>query len=225
MAKGRTLWEMLTARLQGPVEFRYYNPLHARVGTSVMINEIDWKDDNFFIREIREYRRTIGGKEFVFADYVLLARPLGKDDIWVRLRLLPLAEPDPAGGLTHDALLLRLDDEMAYDEDFHKVVTDTTKKFQVLEDGQVTEEYCRINDVTEPYKAKLTVIKDTNSDSRVDPDEVETVSLEYWDYWREVKDEAGQPLRQYLFVEMDARTGWFQIWKGQEVDPQRVLVI
>jgi hypothetical protein len=219
MAKGRTLWEMLLARVQGPVEFRHYNPLHARVGTSVMINEIDWKDLNFFIREIREYKRTIGGKEFLFADYVLLARPLEKDDVWVRLRLLPVAEPDPAGGLTHDALLLRLDDEMGYDENFHKVVTDTTRKFQVLQDGQVTEEYVRINDVADSYKAQVTVIKDTNSE------EVETLSLEYWDYWREVKNEAGQPVRQYLFVEMDAKSGWFQIWKGQEVDPQRVLVI
>jgi hypothetical protein len=219
MAKGKTLWEMLVARVQGPAEFRHYNPLHARVGTSLMINEIDWKDYNFFIREIREYKRTIGGKEFLFADYVLLARPLEKDDVWVRLRLLPVAEPDPAGGLTHDALLLRLEDEMAYDENFYKVVTDTTKKFQVLENGQVTEEYYRINDADDPYKAQVTVIKDTNAD------EVETVQLQYWDYWREVKDEAGQPLRQYLFVEMDAKTGWFQIWKGQEVDPQRVVVI
>ena len=219
MTKGRTLWEMLLARVQGPVEFRHYNPLHARVGTSVMINEIDWKDYNFFIREIREYRRTLGGKDFLFADYVLLARPLGKDDVWVRLRLNPVADPDAAGGLTHDALLLRLDDEMAYDENFYKVVTDSTKKFQVLDNGQVTEEYYRINDVAEPYKAQVTVMKDTDSD------EVETVQLEYWDYWREVKDEAGQPLRQYLFVEMDAKTGWFQLWKGQEVDPQRVLVI
>jgi hypothetical protein len=216
---------MLMAHVQGPVEFRYYNPLHARVGTSVMLNEIDWKDFNFFIREIREYKRTIGGKEFLFADYVLLARPLNKDDVWVRLRLLPVTTPDPAGGLTHDALLLRLDDEMAYDENFHKVVTDTTKKFQVLQDGQVTEEYYRVGDVTEPYRARVTVIKDTNSDSRVDPDEVETVSVEYWDYGREVKDEAGQPRREYLFVEMDAKSGWFQIWKGAEVDPQRVVVI
>jgi hypothetical protein len=79
--------------------------------------------------------------------------------------------------------------------------------------------------VTDSYKAEVSVLRDVNSDGRVDRDEVEKVRLEYWDYWRETKDEAGLPLRQYLFVEMDRDTGWFQLWRGQEIDPQRVLVI
>ncbi len=195
MAKGKTLWEMLMTKLHGPVESHYYNPLKAKIGSSIMINEIDLRDDNFFIKEIRQYKRTIDGKEFLFVDYVLLARPLHGEEIWLRLRLNPVDDPDAAAGLTHTALLLRLYDEMAYDEGLHKVVTDTTKKFEVLENGQVTEEYWRINDVATSYKAMVCVMKDENKDGQVDEGEVEKGELEYWDYWRDTKDEVDQQLR------------------------------
>jgi hypothetical protein len=215
---------MLVARVQGPVEFQYYNPLHARIGTSILIDEVEWKQHTFFVREIREYRRTIGGQDFRLSDYVLLAQVPGAEDVRVRLRLNPVDDPVTAGGLTHHALLLRLYDEMAYDEGMYQVVNDTTRRFQVSEGGQVTEEYERLHDVTRPYKAVVSVIKDANQDSRVDPDEVAKVRLEYWDYVREVPNEAGQPVRQYLFVEMDAETGWFQLWRGEELNPERVQV-
>jgi hypothetical protein len=225
MAKGKTLWEMLMAKLHGSAELHYYNPLKAKIGSSITINEIELRDYIFFINEIRQYQRTIDGKSFLFVDYVLLARPLHGEDVWVRLRLNPVSDPETAAGLTHTALLLRLYDEMAYDEGLYKVVTDTTKKFEVIENGQVTEEYWRINDVTSSYKATVCAVKDENKDGQVDEEEVEKVGLEYWDYWRETTDEVGQPLRQYLFVEMNTETGWFQIWRGQEMDPQKVLVV
>jgi hypothetical protein len=225
MAKGKTMWEMLMAKLHGPVESHYYNPLQAKIGSSLLIDVIDLRDDNFFIKEIRQYKRTIDNRTFLFVDYVLLARPLHGEDIWVRLRLNPVEDPEAAAGLTHTALLLRLYDEMAYDEGLYKVVTDTTRKFEVIENGQVTEEYWRINDVTSSYKAKVSVLKDENKDGRLDEDEVEKMELEYWDYWRDTTDEVGQPLRQYLFVEMNSANGWFQIWRGHELDPQKVVVV
>jgi hypothetical protein len=217
---------MLMEKVKGAVEERYENPLRAKIGSAVTLEETDLKDLNFFVKEIRAYRRKIGSQSFVFVDYVLLARPLGKADVWVRLRLVPLegADADRIAGLTHHALFLRLDDEFAYEESFHKVLTDTTKKFEVLEGGKVVEEYWRINDVQDSYRAEVSVIRDTDSDGRVTSDEVEMVSLDYWDYWREVKGEAGQPVRQYLFVEMDRKNGWFQLWRGQETDSQKVFV-
>jgi hypothetical protein len=224
MAKGRTLWEMLVGGVQGPVEFQYYNPLHARIGTSILIDEVEWKAHTFFVQEIREYRRTIGGQDFRFADYVLLARVPGKEDVRIRLRLNPVDDTVKSGGLSHHALLLHLFDEMAYDEGLYGVVNDTTGRFQVRENDQVTEEYERLHGVTGPYKAVVTVIKDVNQDSRVDPDEVEKVRLEYWDYSRQVPNAAGQPVPQYLFVEMDTETGWFQLWRGEELNPEKVQV-
>jgi hypothetical protein len=225
MAKGKTLWEMLLDKVRGPVEFGYYNPLKARIGTYITLDEPDLHDLDFRVEEIREYRRTIGGKEFLFADYVLLARPLDKEEVQARLRLNPVEDPDRAAGLTHHALLLRLDDEMAYSEEFHQVVKDDTGKFQVLDDGKVTAEYWRINEVRQPYRAKVAVIKDANHDKTVDRDEVERVELEYWDYARQTTTPGGLPAVEYLFIEMDRDTGWFQIWRGQEIDMQRACVV
>ena len=225
MAEGKTLWEMLTGLFASPVEPRYFNPLRAKVGSPVTLDDVEWRDRNFFVREIREYRRTVGGRQFASADYLLAARSLEGEETLLRLRVNPADDPGRPAGLTHHVLLLKRYDDLPYSEDLHRVVTDTTKKFQVLEDGQVKEEYTRLNDVAGSYRAHVAVLSDVNQDQKVEADEVQKQRIEYWDYWREVKDAAGQPLRQYLFVEMDADSGWFQIWRGEEIDPRRVVVI
>jgi hypothetical protein len=225
MPQGKTLWEMFLEHFEGPVEMQFYNPLKARVGGAVMIDLIDWRDRQFRVQEIREYRRHIEGKSFTFVDYVLLDRPLGQPDLTVRLRINPVADPTKVAGLQHQVLLLQLFDEMPYDEGLHQVVNDTTRRFEVIENGQVTEEYWRLHDVVGPYKAQVSVLQDTDRDGKAEKQEVQRVQLEYWDYWREIQDAAGQALAQFLFVEMDKRTGWFQIWRGEEVDPQKVFVV
>jgi hypothetical protein len=224
MAKGRTLWEMLLDKLKGPLEFQYYNPLRARIGSAVTLDEMAWRDLNFFVLSITEYKRTIGPQEFRFVDYTLVARPLGGDKVVVRLRLMPVDDPEQAAGVTHHVLLLQLEDDLPYDKGLHQVVNDDTMRFQVREDDKVQAEYTRLNDVRSPYKAELAIVRDVNLDKHVTRDEIEKRHVEYWDYWREVPDEAGQPRREFLFVEMDGENGWFQIWKGSEIDPRRVMV-
>lgn len=224
MTKGRTLWEMLLDKMQGPAEFRYYNPLRARIGSAVTLDGVEWRDLNFFVVSIHEYKRSISGQDFLFVDYALVSRPLGGEKMLIRLRLMPVDDPDQEAGVTHHVLLLRLDADLPYDEELHQVVKDDTKHFQVLEDGEVQAEYARINDVGTPYQTDVTIVRDVNLDKHVTRDEIEKRRVEYWDYWREVKDEAGQPRREFLFVEMDSENGWFQIWKGSEIDPTRVMV-
>ncbi len=225
MAKGKTLWEMLMEKLHGPVEFDYYNPLKAKIGSFVTIDDLDLHDLDFRVEEIREYRRTIGGKDFLFADYVLLARPMGKDEVQARLRLNPVEDPDRAAGLTHHALVLRLDDEMAYGKDFYEVLTDKTGKFQVLDDGKVTAEYWRINEVHKPYRARVSVVKDADHNKKAEKSEVEHIQVDYWDYARQIQTPGGQPAVEYLFIEMDEESGWFQIWRGREIDMQQAFVV
>ena len=53
---------------------------------------------------------------------------------------------------------------------------------------------------------------------------VKKKDVEYWDYWREIKDEAGQPFNEFCFVEMNKEDGWFTIWQGKEIDAQNVTV-
>ena len=127
--------------------------------------------------------------------------------------------------MTHNALVLRLYDEMAYSEDLHKVVTDDTKKFQVLDDGKVTEEFYRINDVVDSYKAQVVIVEDADHDKQANADEVAKEEIEYWDYWRETKEGSGPAFNEFLFVEMNTGNGWFQLWRGREIDLERVMMM
>jgi hypothetical protein len=52
---------------------------------------------------------------------------------------------------------------------------------------------------------------------------VQKQALEYWDYSRIVKDEANQKVEEFLFVEMDKDNGWFQLWRGAEVDSRNIV--
>jgi hypothetical protein len=215
---------MLLDRLKGPLEFQYYNPLRARIGSAVTLDDVEWRDLNFSVQSILEYKRTIGPVEFRFVDYTLVARPVGGEKVLVRLRLMPVDDPEQAAGVTHHVLLLQLEDDLPYDKGLHQVVNDDTMRFQVREDDKVLAEYTRLNDVRTPYRAAVTIVRDVNLDKQVTRDEIEKRRVEYWDYGREIPDEAGQPRREFLFVEMDGENGWFQIWKGREFDPRRVVV-
>src|SRR4051794_16868086 len=166
-AKGKTLWEMLQAKMAGPVESRVYNPLGARIGSPVTVDHPDYEDANFFLVEIHQYKRTIGSQEFLFADFVVLARSLKENDIRIRLRVSPVDDRGRAAGITYRVLLLHLYDEMAYNDDLYKVVTDNTGKFQVLDDGKVTAEYFRINDLRSSYQADVTVLNDADGDKAI----------------------------------------------------------
>jgi hypothetical protein len=215
----KTLWEILQSKIKGPLELQLNNPLKLKLGTAVHINEIDFRDYTFYVKRIFDYERTINSEIFNFTDYDLLARPLGGEDVKIRLRLNPMANPDEVAGLTHNVLLLKLYDEIAYDEGLHNVVRDDTGKFEVLMDGTCTERFFRINDVLEPYKAKVTIVSDDK------PEEFQNISLDYWDYWRDTVNEANQSLVEYLFVEMDDSNGWFQLWKGFDINAEAVVIL
>lgn len=225
MNQGRTLWEIFRDWLSGPVEMRYANPWKAKIGCAVRVNQIDLSDLNFFLREILEYRRNLGpGQKFVFTDYHVLARPLQGDDVSLKLRLMPEDDTHPVVGPTFTLIQLKLEDEFGFDQGFLDVLNDDTGKFEVRSGETLEAEYWRVNDLRTPYKAAVTVIRDENNDSRVTSDEVQGHLLEYWDYWRQTHDESGGTVREFLFVEMNRRTGMFQIWRGQPIGPETVTV-
>lgn len=225
MTRGRTLWEILLDKISGPSELRYYNPLKARIGVSVTIDTVELRDLNFFLQEIREYRRRIGPQEFTFVDYSLLARPLKGDDVALRLRLNPVANRTHSAGRDYHVLMLRLDDEFEYSADFEKLLNDKSGLFQIRQDDVVKEEFERLHGLKTPFKATVSYLRDINQNHHIERDEIDTLELKYWDFSRQVKDEAGQPFEEYLFVEMDGETGWIQIWRGVEMDPTKILVI
>jgi hypothetical protein len=219
--KGKTLWEMLIARIHGSgngAGIAFGNPLDLRVGSPVAVayaNGPEFADYNFAVQEISEYTRRISGQEFVFTDYVLRgvnSKSLDADDVMTaRLRVVP----NQAGA--HDSLLLRLEDEFAFSEDFLGVVKDTTGIFEVTnDDSGAKETFSRINDLRDSYEAAVLVVKETTPDGKGAPGKTSARKLEYWDYWRDVDIGGGKTAKEFLFVELNSDSGWFQIWRGRE---------
>jgi hypothetical protein len=219
--KGKTLWEMLCERLHAGgngAGVAFANPLDLRVGSAVPVahaNGPEFAGYDFTVQEIREYTRRLGGQEFRFTDYLLRginAKSMDADDAVVaRVRVVP----NQAGA--HDALLLRLYDEFEFAEDFLAVVKDTTGLFKITEDSTGAEEtYSRINDLRESYEAAVLVATATTPEGKGAPGKVSPARIEYWDYWRDADIGGGKTAKQFVFVEMNSDTGWFQIWRGRE---------
>ena len=224
-SKGRTLWEMLQERIHrhaggngNGAAIEFYNPLDLRVGSPLRMafaNGPEFADYDFTVQEIREYNRRIGGKEFRFTDYVLRGVNTKTFDADQVMAARVRAVPNQAGA--HDALLLRLSDEFAFAEDFLRVVRDDTGTFEVKEDDSgAAETFARINDLRESYEAAVLVVVETNAEGKALPPKTSGAKIEYWDYWREIQVGDGKSAKEFLFVEMNSDTGWFQLWRGRE---------
>ena len=220
--KGKTLWEMFMQRIHhggnNGSGLPFYNPRGLTVGAALPVgysNGPEYANYDFAVREIREYNRRIGGQEYRFVDYVLRGTNTqsfaAADALDARVR----AVPNLAG--THDALLLRLEDEFAFADDFLAVVQDNTGIFEITDDKTGAKEtFTRINDLRESYLAAVLVVAGTTPDGKAVAGQVSAAQIEYWDYWREVDLGGGNTAKEFLFVEMNRDSGWFQLWRGRE---------
>ena len=220
--KGKTLWEMLLERVHphggNGASIPFDNPLDLRVGSPVSVahsNGAEFADYDFTVQEIREYNRRLGGQEFRFTDYCL--RGVNKqtfdagDLMTARLRTVP----NQAGG--HDALLLRLYDEFAFAEDFLSVLKDATGILEMTDDKSgIKATFSRINDLRESYQAAVLVVGETTGDGKGATGKTTPLKVEYWDYWRDADLGGGHQAKEFVFVEMNSETAWFQIWRGRE---------
>lgn len=209
-------------------ESKVYNPIGCKVGGVVKVDALDFREHRFTVREIQEYSVSIGGSNHRMVDYILLARPIGKPDFLCRLRIVP--NPDSKSMTTHRSLLLSLYDDLAYNEGLHGVVRDETKKFVIDDDkkdddatNDTHEEFWRVNDVGTSYVANVKTLADTNGDGKVASNEVTNGQVEFWDYSR-LTDLDGVETEEFVFVEMNKSDGWFKIWRGAEVNPERIEV-
>jgi hypothetical protein len=217
---GMTLWEIFTQRFHANNgdAVAFYNPLDLRVGSPVNVGPVngpEFADYDFSVKEIRQYLRLIGGKEFNFTDYVLRATNKKtfnpSDEKTLHLRLVPNA----AGA--NDSLLLNLYDEFAFAEDFLGVVKDTTGIFETTDDTTGRKDtFSRINDLRESYQAAVLVVTGTTDQGQAAAGQFTRAKIEYWDYWRDMDIGAGNTAKEFIFVDMNSDTGWFQIWRGRE---------
>ena len=219
--KGKTLWEMLMERLNktsNGAGIAFANPQDLRVGSAVNVpysNGADLAGYDFSVQQIREYNRQIGGQEFRFTDYVLKGVNTKSFDAESALVARLRAVPNQAGN--HDTLLLRVYDEFGFAEDFLQVVKDDTGIFEVTDDKTGEKgTFARINDLKTSYEAVVLVVKETTPDGKAATGKTSGQKIEYWDYWRDVDLGAGKTAKEFLFVEMNSDTGWFQIWRGRE---------
>lgn len=219
--KGKTLWEMLCERVRAQgngAGIAFYNPLDLRIGSLVKVpysNGPEFADFDFTVQEIREFNRRIGGQEFHFTDYALRGISTKSFDAAQAMVARLRAVPNSAGA--YDTLLLRLEDEFAFSEDFLGVVRDTTGIFEVVDDkSSAKDTFSRINDLLESYEAAVLTVAGTTADGKALPDKTSPARIEYWDYWRDVDIGEGHVAKEFAFVEMNSATGWFQIWRGRE---------
>jgi len=223
--KGKTLWEMLQERVHrhtagngNGAAIEFYNPLDLRVGSPLRMafaNGPEFMDFNFTVQEIREYNRRISGKEYKFTDYVLRGVNTKTFDADQTMTARVRAVPNQVGA--HDALLLTLWDEFAFAESFLNVVKDDTGIFEVKDDASgAVETFRRVNGLRESYEAAVLVATETNAEGKAPPARTSAAKIEYWDYSRETETGGGKTAKEFLFVEMNSDTGWFQIWRGRE---------
>lgn len=220
------LWKEPPKPVEKAEEEKVYNPIGVKVGGVVKIDALDLREHRFTCKEIRELTVALGGKNYRMVDYVLLSRPIGKEDFRVRLRLIP--DDDSRSTVSHRSLVLQLYDELAYDEGLHNVVNDSeNKNFKIDDDSDpnnpVHDEFWRVNDVGSSYTADVKVLADEDGNGKVDANEVSSTQVEFWDYSR-MTDVEGVETEEFVFVEMNKSDGWFQIWRGAEVNAARIDV-
>lgn len=231
--RGRTLWELLTKRNQGdmrPLELQYHNPLSAKVGCTISFDhEPEISGINFVVEKISVYETKIGVKKFYHTDYHLKGVSLEQDaPVRSRLRLIPDEEtPDKLG---HKIQLLDLYHEMTFDKAFvETTLADPTGEFHVLQDDEgnpleIPRKYWRVEDVLDPYHAKVTILKDVDGDGTVEENELEHELVTYYDYSRLTEDEAGGEVIEFLTIEMNEDTGYLTFLRGKDILPSQVTV-
>ena len=209
-------------------EEKIYNPIGCKIGGVVKIDSLDFRDYRFTVQEIEQLIVNKDGTNHSMVDYSLLARPIGQPDFECVLRIVP--ETNSRSSVSHRAILLSLYDSMAYDEGLHNVVKSDDKKFVIDDDKSDDDptndehlEFWRVNDVGTSYVARVTNLSDTDGDGKVDESEVSSHQVEFWDYSR-MTDIDGVEVEEFVFVDMNKETGWFDIWRGTEVNPERIDV-
>ena len=78
--------------------------------------------------------------------------------------------------------------------------------------------------VKTPWEAVTTSVCDEDRNGKVDPNEIRTGRLTYWDFGNEFKNDANQSYIEWYIVNMDGN-GYLTIMIGPEVDLGRISMI
>ncbi len=210
--KGMTLWEILKDKISGekeePLEFKFFNPLKAKLGDFVSIETAELGGKNLALAEIDIYKREILDEKFEFANYILR-----EGDNWVHLRIFPLTNPNPYSHKHCDVMVVFPDFEMPYDQNFHEVIL-PSGILEVKDDkGSLIATYTRRENLKDPILAEVAVIDHTDNQPKIE-------QWHCWDFERDTSEG-----KEYYFVEMDFKTKSFQMFWGREISEKDVIIL
>lgn len=189
-----------------PPELKEFNPLKVKVGSSVRLDVLDYRENIYFCDKIVLHQISINDQTFDMVDYFLKCQNLrSKKDKLPFIRVSP----------DNVAILLFLDDEFGYSQDFYELVN--SENSFVVTDEDVKFEYFRLNEVEIAYKSRYKTFKDDYG--KVVANESENSKVTFWDFSRDAAN-----TKEYLFVQMEENSGWFQIFKGSEILLESVQV-
>ena len=234
-SEGRTLFQILCEKTKNLyyrikhyfVDFNYEidSPLPIKISSYISIRTPDFVNYNFKVEKISENTHDFGDKFIKSYDYDLIAKALNQPDYHLKVRLIP--DKKSKNDIKYQALVLTLYYEQSYHEDFHQVLKDMTGKFIVTDDkddddpsNDTEETFRRMGSLSEPYQIESIIIEDSDGNKKVSENEVEKANIEYYDYYLKTKDRT-----EFLFVEMNKDTGWFKIWRGTEIFPEKIMIL
>lgn len=219
---GQTLFDRLINGKKVP-EKELYNPLQAEIGNLFRIDVLKLR--NMPPRKLKgviEYTRTEAGNSHQFCDYLFYPDKVIPE---TKLRLNP--KPNPDDGMPYDCLLLTHDCKEGWVPELDAALRDTTGKFEVTDPTGV-KKYLRLPPADRsgrPYAADVKTLIDLNGDDKIQVNEIKLSKVEYFDFYRECQDEAGQPYHEFLFVDFDPLYKTFNFWVGVMVAPQLVTCL
>lgn len=216
--------EAVKEALPKRAEEKIYNPLAAKIGRPIDINELDYKDKYYNLIEMHEYSVEFQEqKKQKFTDYVLFTNGLDNNgnqlNEYVKIRVTPHER-------SRRAILMEQYDEMPYNQDFHNILKGIDKDPDTpdfrLDD--INADYYRLNDEKEPYKAIVKLLCDDNSDGRIGKGETTKENIEFWDFGRTTNID-GIDEQELVFVEMNTDSGFTRVWKGREISLSNLQAI
>ena len=239
MANGRTIWEILTGRNKRnmtPLELQYHNPLETKVGQVITFeHEVELNGVNFVIENIAVYETNVNKKRFYHTDYCLKGSTSeAESPICLRLRLLK-NEEDEFG---HTFQILHMYDQIGNEgvAKFLAYVTqngdhnphwdnegEVTFKIHYGDEGEPLKEplrYWRVEEATDPYKARQTIL----IDDEIDDNELDHRTIQYWDFSRVATSQDGTSVTELLWVELDEKTMSVSLFRGSEILSNQVIV-
>ncbi len=217
-----TLFEILSRKIspEPAQESQVYNPIGMKIGGLVTIDDLDYRGHQFVLKALRSSELELGREKFQFADYDFLSRPIGADELAVRLRISQAQRE----AQTLTVLLLALYHEQEFSQEIRDICENSRKTF-VVNQGQSDEEtYWRVGDVGLAYHALHShTLSDKDGDGTVQADEKEDADHQFWDYSR-ITQIDGVDVEQFFIVEMSTFGGWIQMWRGVELAPEKLQV-